>query len=156
MDGKTVSASAINDHVIEISSDDLNPEGTLLEGRVMQIVNALAANVAKRHTGCSCVALRIDSARFLNPASHGDILVCKASVNRTWANAMEIGIKVVGEDFRSLEQKDIFSAYFTFTAVDAEQMPIEIPPVIPETPEEIKRYQDAELRYRFHFEAVLV
>jgi acyl-CoA hydrolase len=156
MDGKTVSDSAINDQAIEIFPDDLNPEGTLLEGRVMQIVNALAASVAKRHTECPCVAMRIDAARFLNPAAHGDILVCKASVNRTWGTSLEVGVKVVAEDFRSLEQKDIFSAYFTFAAVDEDHLPVEIAPVIPETPEEIQRYHEAELRHRYHSEPALV
>ncbi|MBF8263415.1 MAG: Acyl-CoA hydrolase [Parachlamydiales bacterium] len=150
MDAKTVSASAISDQVIEIYPDDLNQEGTLFEGRVMQMVNSLALTVARRHTGCSCVARGIHSLRFMKKASHGDILVCKASVNRSWPLSMEVGVKVVAEDFRTLEQKEILSAYFTFIAIDDDHQPIEIAPVIPETPEEERRFQEAELRRRYH------
>jgi acyl-CoA hydrolase len=150
MEGKTVSASAISDQVIEIYPDDLNQEGTLFEGRVMQMVNSLALSVARRHTESSCVARGINSLRFLKKAAHGDILLCKASVNRSWPAFLEVGVKVVAEDFRSLEQKDILSAYFTFIAIDDEHQPIEIAPVIPETPEELQRFHDAELRRQYH------
>ena len=110
MQGKSVSESAITDQVVEVFPNDLNPHGTLFGGRVMQIVDSLAAIVAKRHSGLVCVTLGIDSVRFLNPARRGDILVCKASVNRTWRTSMEVGVKVIAEDFRTLEHKDIFSA----------------------------------------------
>jgi len=146
MEGKSVSASAIIDQVVEVFPNDLNAHGTLFGGKLMQVVDNLAAIVAKRHSGHVCVTLGIDSVRFLNPARHGDILVCKASVNRTWKTSMEIGVKVIAEDFRTLEQKDILSAYFTFVAVDDDSKPIEIIPVFPETPEQVDRFKQAEVR----------
>ncbi len=146
MQGKPVSESAIIDQVVEVFPNDLNPHGTLFGGRVMQIVDSLAAIVAKRHSGLICVTLGIDSVRFLSPARRGDILVCKASVNRTWRTSMEVGVKVIAEDFRTLEHKDIFSAYFTFVALGDDEKPIEVIPVIPETPEQMARYKQAELR----------
>lgn len=149
MEGKPVSASMIIDQVVEVFPNDLNPHGTLFGGRVMQIVDGLAAIVAKRHSGKVCVTLGIDSVRFLNPARHGDILVCMASVNCTWRTSMEVGVKVIAEDFRTLEQKDILSAYFTFVAVDDEHNPIPIIPIIPETLEQKQRYLDAEERRQY-------
>lgn len=147
--GKPTSASAIVDQVIEVFPNDLNAHGTLFGGRVMEIIDTLAAIVAKRHSGQVCVTLGIDSVRFLNPARRGDILVCMASVNRTWRTSMEVGVKVVAEDFRTLEHKDILSAYFTFVAVDDNHKPIEIVPVIPETEMQFKRFEDAERRRNF-------
>src|SRR5579872_7131481 len=146
MEGKPVSASAIIDQVVEVFPNDLNPHGTLFGGKLMQVVDNLAAIVAKRHSGRVCVTLGIDSVRFLNPARHGDILVCKASVNKTWHTSMEVGVKVIAEDFRTLEQKDILSAYFTFVAVDDELKPIEVISVVPETTKQIERYDAAEKR----------
>ena len=134
------------DQVVEVFPNDLNPHGTLFGGRVLQIIDTLAAIVAKRHSGKVCVTLGIDSVRFLNPAHHGDILVCQASVNRTWRTSMEIGVKVLAEDFRTLKQKQILSAYFTFVAVDDHHKPIEVIPVIPETEIQKMRYEQAEER----------
>ncbi len=146
MEGKPVFASAIIDQIVEVFPNDLNPQGTLVGGKLMQVVDQLAAVVANRHSGKVCVTLGIDSVRFLNPARQGDILLCKASVNKTWHTSMEIGVKVIAEDFRSLEQKDILSAYFTFVAMDDELLPTEIAPVIPETPEQVQRFVEAEKR----------
>lgn len=146
MEGKSVASSMILDQVVEVFPNDLNPHGTLFGGRVMQIVDALAAIVAKRHSGRVCVTLGIDSVRFLNPARRGDILVCMASVNRSWNTSMEVGVKVIAEDFRTLDQKEILSAYFTFVAVDDESKPVEVVPVIPETDEQLRRYEQAETR----------
>ena len=147
MNGKTVSSSAVSNRIIEIDSDDLNSDGILLEGRIMQIVNAVAADVACQHAECPCIALGINSVRFFHPARFGDLLICKGSVNRTWANTLEVGIKVVAEDFRTLDVKNIFSAYFTFNATDED---VEIAPVIPETPEQLQRFHDAESRRQLH------
>lgn len=146
MHGKPVSASAIIDQVVEVFPNDLNSHGTLFGGRLMQLVDHLAAIVAKRHTGKVCVTLGIDSVRFLNPAKRGDILICRASVNRAWRTSMEIGVRVIAEDFRTLDQKEILSAYFTFVAMDDNHKPSEILPIIPETEEQHVRFEQAEKR----------
>ena len=62
---------------------------------------------------------------------------------------MEIGVKVIAEDFRTLEQKDILSAYFTFVAMDDELKPTEILPAIPETEEQLRRFTAAEKRRHY-------
>jgi acyl-CoA hydrolase len=146
MQGKFVAESAVHDQTSIVFPNDLNAYGTLFGGRVMDLCDRLSGIVAKRHSGKVCVTLGIDSVRFLAPAKHGDILVLKASVNRTWKTSMEIGIKVFKEDFRTLERVHILSAYFTFVALDDQLKPAEIVPVIPETPEEKRRYKQAEDR----------
>ncbi|MBM3184450.1 MAG: acyl-CoA thioesterase, partial [Chlamydiae bacterium] len=104
---------------------------------------------AKRHSGMVCVTLGIDSVRFLSPARHGDILVCMASVNRTWRTSMEVGVKVMAEDFRTLLQKHVLSAYFTFVAVDEQHKPVPVIPVVPETENQFRRYEQAEVRRQY-------
>jgi acyl-CoA hydrolase len=144
--GKPVSESAIHDQIAIVFPDDLNTLGTLFGGRVMEEMDKLAAVVAKRHANRNCVTLGIDSVRFLASARHGDVLIFKASVNRVWRTSMEIGLKVLAEDFRTMQRKHIVSAYFTFVAVDDNLNPGSAPPVIPETADEHRRYDDAEKR----------
>ena len=146
MQGKSVADSAVHDQTSIVFPNDLNAYGTLFGGRVLDLCDRLSGIVAKRHSGKVCVTLGIDSVRFLAPAKHGDILVFKASVNRTWKTSMEIGIKVFKEDFRTLERIHILSAYFTFVALDDQLKPTTIVSVIPETPEEKRRYEEAEKR----------
>jgi acyl-CoA hydrolase len=144
--GKPVSASAINDQTSVVFPNDLNSLGTLFGGRVIEKSDIVAAVVAKRHAGRSCVTLGIDSVRFLAAARHGDILIFKSAVNRVWTTSMEIGLKVFAEDFKTAQRKHIVSAYFTFVGVDDNLCPIEIPPVIPETDDEKRRYLEADER----------
>ena len=146
MDGKPVSASAINDQTAIVFPDDINTLGTLFGGRVMEMADRVAAVVAKRHAGRNCVTLGIDSVRFLAAARHGDVLVFKAAVNRAWRTSMEIGLKVFAEDFRTMQRRHIVSAYFTFVAVDDDLHPTPIPEVFPESDEEKRRYEQAEQR----------
>jgi acyl-CoA hydrolase len=145
-EGKPVSASAINDQTAIVFPDDLNSLGTLFGGRVMEQCDKTCAVVAKRHASQNCVTLGIDSVRFLSSARHGDILVFKAAVNRVWRSSMEIGVKVFAQDFRTMVQKHIVSAYFTFVAVDEMHHPVQIVPVIPETADEKRRFAEAEHR----------
>jgi acyl-CoA hydrolase len=145
---KPVSASAVHDQTAIVFPDDLNTLGTLFGGRVMEMCDKVCAVVAKRHSGTNCVTLGIDSVRFLASARHGDILIFKASVNRTWRTSMEIGVKVMAEDFRSMKVTHIVSAYFTFVGVDETLRPTPIPPVLPETRDEQRRFDQAEMRRR--------
>lgn len=144
--GKKVSESAIHDQTAVVFPNDLNAYGTLFGGRVLDLCDRLAGVVAKRHSGKVAVTLAIDSVRFLAPAKHGDILVFKASINRTWHTSMEIGVKVFKEDFRTLQRTHILSAYFTFVALDDNLKPVEVVPVIPESADEKRRYAAAEER----------
>ncbi|HSW86538.1 MAG TPA: acyl-CoA thioesterase [Rhabdochlamydiaceae bacterium] len=144
--GKLVADSAINDQTAVVFPNDLNAYGTLFGGRVLELADRTAGVVAKRHSGRDCVTLGIDSVRFLAPAKHGDVLVFKASINRVWHTSMEIGIKVLAEDYKKLDSKHIFSAYFTFVAIDDALKPVAIDAIIPVTDEEKRRYEQAELR----------
>lgn len=146
--GKPVCDSAINDQTAIVFPNDINVIGTLYGGRAMEMADEVAAIVAKRHSGVTCVTLGIDSVRFLAPARHGDILIFKAAVNRVWRTSMEVGLKILADDFHTMQRKHIVSAYFTFVGVDANMKPVELPQVIPETDEEKRRFAKAEVRRR--------
>lgn len=146
MQGKPVRDSAINDQTSIVFPSNLNSLGTLFGGRVMELADRVAAVVAKRHSGHWCLTLGIDSVRFLAPARGGDVLVLQSAVNRVWRTSMEVGIKVFADEFNTMKRTHIVSAYFTFVAVDQGMKPVEIPPVIPETDDEKRRFAQADER----------
>jgi len=146
MDARPVSFSALDHQISLVFPNDLNVNGTLFGGKLLELGDWICAIVAKRHSQRVCVTLGLDSVRFLAPATSGDILVLKASLNRAWNTSMEVGLKVLAEDFRTMEQRHIFSAYFTFVALGETFRPIKIPQVIPETADQKRRYEEAEMR----------
>ena len=56
---------------------------------------------------------------------------------------MEVGVKVWVENYRSNETRHVSSAYLTFVAIDAAGNRLAVAPVIPETADEKRRYEDA-------------
>ena len=146
MEGKTVQFSAINEQTALVFPNDLNTYGTLFGGRVLELGDWVCCIVAKRHTGKVCVTLGLDSVRFLAPAKSGDILILKAALNHAWNTSMEVGLKVLTQDYKTMERKHILTAYFTFVALDDHLKPSKIPSIIPESEEEKRRYEEAELR----------
>jgi acyl-CoA hydrolase len=132
--------------------NDANPLGHLLGGRVMHLVDLAGALAASRHSRRPVVTVAVDHMTFLSPVHIGQLLVLRSSVNRVFRTSMEVGVKVTVEDLRTGSVRHTSSAYLTFVALDDEGRPTPVPPVIPETPEEKRRFEQAGERRRYRLE----
>ena len=56
---------------------------------------------------------------------------------------MEVGVRVSAEHSHTGESRHVVSAYFTFVALGDDGKPLPVPPVIPESDAEKKRFADA-------------
>ncbi len=122
---------------------DANVFGFLLGGRVMHLVDMAGATAAMRHARRPVVTASVDYLSFLHPIHIGQLVILRSSVNRVFRTSMEVGVKVFVEDLLTGRQQHTCSAYLTFVAIDENGCPVPIPPVIPETPEEKRRYEEA-------------
>ena len=132
MKAKTVSDTCVSEHVYKVFPNDLNSRDTVFGGLVMSIIDRIALVVAERHSGCPCVTASVDSIHFLAPAVRGDTLLFSAALNRSWNSSMEIGVKVVSENYKTGEKGHIVSAYTTFVALDENNKPTQVPELTPE------------------------
>jgi acyl-CoA hydrolase len=94
----------------------------------------------------------IDRVDFREPIHLGDLVVMHASVNYVGRTSMEIGVRVEAEDLLSGKRRHTNSCYLTFVAVDADGRPVEVPDIVPESPDEQRRYRAAVERRRRRLE----
>jgi acyl-CoA hydrolase len=134
------SQSEMNEIVLP---NDTNPLGFLLGGRLMHWIDLAGALAAHRHSRSYAVTASIDHMDFLTPVHVGDLVVLRSSVNRVFTTSMEVGVQVIVENFLLEECKHVSSAYLTFVAVDKAGHHVKVPPVIPETDDQRRRYEDA-------------
>jgi len=64
---------------------------------------------------------------------------------------MEVGVKVWVENYIEDTCKHVASAHLTFVAVDKQGNRLPVPPIIPETDEQKRRYEDAGRRREMRF-----
>ncbi|MDJ0341271.1 acyl-CoA thioesterase [Streptomyces sp. H10-C2] len=130
-----------------MSAHDTNLLGTVHGGVVMKLVDDAAGAVAGRHSEGPAVTGAMDEMIFLEPVRVGDLLHVKAQVNWTGRTSMEVGVRVVAERWNeSGPAKQVASAYLVFVAVDAEGKPRSVAQVRPETDQDRRRYQEAQIR----------
>ncbi|MFD1321592.1 acyl-CoA thioesterase [Micromonospora sonneratiae] len=127
---------------------DVNLYGTVHGGVLMKFVDDVAGAAAARHTGGTAVTAAIDEIIFSEPVRVGDLVHAHAQINWTGYTSMEVGVKVLAErwDTAGEEPVRVATAYLVFVGVDASGGPRAVRPVLPETPEDERRYREAEIR----------
>jgi acyl-CoA hydrolase len=142
LEGRPV-AESVSEYSEIALPNDANPLGNLLGGRVMHLVDLAGAIAAGRHSREPVVTASVDYMTFLHPVHIGQLVILKSQVNRVFRTSMEVGVKVWVEDLRTGERGHTSSAYLTFVAIGPNNEPVRVRPVIPETAEEIRRYEEA-------------
>ncbi len=123
--------------------NDANTLGNLLGGRLMHYIDLVGAMCAYRHSRTHVVTASMDHIDFIAPVHVGDLLILKSSLNRAFRTSMEVGVKVWVEHTIDGSFRHVASAYLTFVAVNRQEDRVRVPPLLPETEEDHRRYEDA-------------
>jgi acyl-CoA hydrolase len=123
--------------------NDANPLAALLGGRLMHWIDLAGAMAAHRHCRSYILTASVDHIDFLVPVRVGDLVILRSSVNRVYHTSMEVGVKVFVENYIADTSHHAASAYLTFVAIDKAGNKLKVAPVIPETDEQRRRYEDA-------------
>jgi len=129
-----------------------NNLGHVFGGVMLSMMDRTAAVAAFRHCRMNVVTASIDRVDFREPIHVGDLVVMKASVNYVGTTSMEVGVRVEAEELLTGRRRHTNSCYLTFVAVDRNGRPIEVPEVVPETEDQVRRYQAAQQRRRRRLE----
>ena len=144
-EGKKPTDSAVVTRYL-VMPQQANPQGTAFGGAIMGWIDMVAAMAAERHCGTEVVTAGIDSLSFKEPVHIGDHVVLKAAVNYVSRSSMEVGVQVVRENPCTGERAIATTAHLTVVALDKNKKPTAAPPILPETDEEKRRYENARQR----------
>ena len=126
---------------------DASSAGFVHGGVVMKLIDEVSGLAAVRHSGHRVVTAGADRMTFEQPIHVGQLVTLHASVNAAWNTSMEVGVRVVAENPRTGELLHTNTAYLTMVAVDDDEgRPADVPPLRTETPDELRREAEAQLR----------
>lgn len=117
----------------------------LFGGQIMAWIDVVGAVAARRYTGHAVTTVCIDNLSFLKPAYLNDTVVQEAQVIWTGHTSLEVRVDSLVERLDGSREL-VNRAYVVFVALDENEKPIPVPPLIPRTEEEKREFQDGETR----------
>lgn len=129
-----------------------NNLGLVFGGVILAMMDTASAVCAIRHARSTCVTASVDRVDFREPIHLGDLVIMKCSVNFVGRTSMEVGVRVEAEDLQTGNRRHTNSCYLTFVAIDRNGKPVEVPRLVPETEDEIRRHDAAKARRRRRLE----
>jgi acyl-CoA hydrolase len=126
--------------------EDANPRGNVHGGTLMKLADSAGGVCATRHARRPLVTAVIDSMTFEQPVYVGNLVILHASLTWTGRTSLETEVTIDAEDLLSGVVRHISTAYFVYVATDDNGRPTPVPPLEVSTPEQRRRWQEAEQR----------
>lgn len=117
--------------------------GKIHGGILLSLMDKAAYACASKHSGNYCVTVTVDNVDFMRPVEVGDLVSLQASVNYVGRTSLVIGIRVNAENVKTGEVKHTNTSYFTMVAKDDENRPTEVPGLILEDKEDVRRFLES-------------
>ena len=128
--------------------------GNVHGGVILGMLDRVGAVSAIRHAQRICVTASVDRVDFRQPIHLGELVTMYASVNYAHRTSIEVGVRVEAENLLTGERRHTNTCYLTFVALDESGRPVPVPPVLPETEDERRRFREAEARRAQRVEAL--
>ncbi len=114
--------------------------GKIHGGILLSLMDKVAFACASKHAGSYCVTVSVDTVDFLQPIEVGELVSLNASVYYVGKSSMLVGIKVIAENVTESTVRNTNASYFTMVAKDQNDKPKQVPGLILETEEEVRRF----------------
>lgn len=128
-----------------------NFEGNIHGGEVIKLMDTCAYAAARLHAQTNIVTARVDEVEFFKPIYIGEMVICKAQLIFVGRTSLLVSATVDVQNLDSGEPpQQALHAYFTMVALDKEGRPTPVPPLIINTPEERKIFDEGRKRYEMY------
>ncbi|MFN5251651.1 MAG: acyl-CoA thioesterase [Bacteroidota bacterium] len=123
--------------------NDTNTLNNLMGGRLLHWMDICAAIAGQKHSNQIVVTASVDSVSFNESIRLGDVVTIHAWVTRAFRSSMEVFIEVYAENIPRGERIKCNEAYYTFVALDSRHNPVAVPELLPETEDDVKKFEGA-------------
>lgn len=120
--------------------------GKIHGGHLLSMMDKVAYACATKHSGLYCVTVSVDNVDFLQPVEVGDLVSMFGRINYVGRSSMVVGIKVVAENVKDRHVKHTNTSYFTMVAKNEDGKVEEVPELLLETKNEVRRFIEAIVR----------
>lgn len=117
--------------------------GKIHGGILLSLMDKVAYACAAKHAGSYCVTVSVDNVDFLQPVEVGELVSLHASVNYVGKTSLVVGIKVISENVATGIVKHTNTSYFTMVAKSNDGTLKEVPGLVLQTREEVRRYLES-------------
>lgn len=128
--------------------------GKVHGGTLMSLMDKLAYVCASKHAGNYCVTVSVDNVQFLRPVEVGEVVSLMGSVNYVGKKSLVVGIKVIAENLQDGVSKHTNTCYFTMVAKGVDGDTAEVPQLILESEDDVRRFCSALQRRRIREEGM--
>jgi uncharacterized protein (TIGR00369 family) len=125
---------------------EANLHGNVHGGYIMKLMDEAGASAAIRHAQKPVVTVAVDQVLFRQPIRLGDLVTLDAELTYVGRTSIEVRIEVNAQNLVSGQVRHTNTAYFVYVALDADERPSPVPPLILETADEQRRWQEARQR----------
>ncbi|WP_462251994.1 acyl-CoA thioesterase [Ekhidna sp.] len=127
--------------------------GKVHGGLILSLMDKVAYAAASKHAGTYCVTVTVDGVEFLQPVEVGELLTLDAAVHYVGNSSLVVGIKVTSENVKTNMVKHTNNSYFTMVAKGDDGKPAQVPELVLEDINEMRRFADAIKRMEVKKEA---
>lgn len=123
-----------------MSPSHSNFSGKIHGGYILSMMDSVAFACASKHSGYYCVTASVNTVDFLAPIEVGELVSMRSMINYVGTSSMVVGIRVEAENIQTGAIKHCNSSYFTMVAKNDEGKNVEVPGLILESAEDVRRF----------------
>ena len=126
--------------------EHVNVLGNVHGGVLMKLMDEAGGLCAARHARRPTVTVTVDTITFLEPIHIGELVTFDAHLTFVSRSAMEVEISVEAEEILTGKRRLTNQAYVVYVALDDDGRPVEVPPLLPTTEDERRRWEQGRQR----------
>lgn len=131
-----------------VAPDIADERGYLRPGKVLEWMDVVGVVAAARHCRLPVVTASVDGMVMRDPIPVGSRVTMSAALAHTSERSIGVSVSMT-QGRENAQDRLVLNAYMSFVAVSEDGTPARVPQFVPETPAEITRFREGNLRREF-------